>query len=251
MKSVILLLAFAAICMSGNAQQTVELPEQNGIKLSYQLTKLKDNDKKDQYLVVFTAVNKNDYDLYYSVPMMRQKDSSYKLNSFEKKSFWDLVIKNSTGLKSILDNRAEVSGQETQLTTRNHEVLFKVSKGQTMTGDLKFFVKSAQDPVFSNEFKAVLKRLDEFDIGINGLFINGSWEVNCGGTKMSLSLIKNERSQVQLLQLVNGKQQVWQMVSENIFEKINDKSASLTYNKTGNIFTYTNVDGVICMWTKK
>lgn len=63
--------------------------------------------------------------------------------------------------------------------------------------------------------------------------------------------IKNERSQVQLVQMINGKQQVWQMISENIFEKINDKSASLTYNKTGNIFTYTNVDGVICMWNKK
>lgn len=251
MKSVILLLAFAATCMTSNAQQSVELPEQNGIKLSYQLSKIKGSNKKDQYVVVFTAYNKNDFDLYYAVPMMRQKDSSYKLISFEKKPFWELVIKNSTGLNSLLDNRAGVSGEQTQLTTRKNEVLFKISKGQTMTGDLKFFVKSAQVPVFSNESKWVLRRLDEYDIGINGLFINGSWEVNCGGTKMSLSLTKNEHSQVQLIQLINGKQQVWQMITENIFEKINDKSASLTYNKIGNIFTYTNVDGVICMWTKK
>lgn len=251
MKVFILTLLSSMFFFNAQAQTSGTLNGRDGITLKYELSKIDDKDKKDQYVVVFTAINTNDYDLYYAVPMMKQKDSTYKLNSFENKSFCDLVVKNSTGLKSLIDNRAKVSGMETQFTTRTNEVLFKISKGQTMSGDLKFYVKSDQIPVLTNEFRTTLRKLDEFDIGINALFINGAWEMSCGNTRMSLSLIKTERGQVQLVQLVNGKQQVWHMVSENVFEKINDKSATLTYNKIGNIFTYSNIDGAVCMWNKR
>ncbi len=236
---------------SGFSQNKGELPSQNGVRISYELTKLQSKEKKDQYVIVVTAVNTNDYDLYYPVPMMKQQDGQYKLNSFEKKSFCDVSIENSIGLKSLVDNSANICGEQTALNTRGNEVLFKLSRGQTVTADFKFSVRPGQVPVVTSSFVQSMKKVGEFDVGINGLFVNGTWEIGCGGNRMSLALIKGAQGQIQLQQNWNGHQQLWVMVSENIFEKINDKSASLTYNKVGNVFTYSNNDGVICVWSKK
>ena len=234
-----------------NAQTKGELNSQDGITVRYELNKRSSSDKKDKYSLVVTVVNTNDYDLYYSVPMMKQPDGQYKLNSFENKAFCEAGSTNSTGLMSVLGDKVKIVGQQTGLITQNNEVLFKISKGQSITSDVKFTVKPGENPIITNSFRVGLKKLELFDVGINGLFINGTWVGNCGNIPMGLSLSKSPTGQTILNQTVSGRQQTWIMVSDNIFEKSNDKNATITYNRTGNVFTYTHVDGVVCIWTKR
>lgn len=234
-----------------NSQVKADLNSQDGITVSYELTKQSENDKKDKYILVVTAINTNDFDLYYAVPMLKQPDGQYKLNSFENKSFCEASCSNSTGLMSVLGDKAKLSGQETSFITKNNEVIFKIGKGQRITADAKFTVKPGQQPIITNSFRGALRKLDQFDIGMNAQFINGTWVGNCGNIPMGLSYSKSPTGQNQVTQIINGRQQVWLMVSENVFEKPNDKTATLTYNKAGNVFTYTHNDGVICIWSKK
>lgn len=51
------------------AQTKSTLNNQDGIQVSYELTKIEDGSKKDTYLVVLKAENTNDHDVYYSVPL--------------------------------------------------------------------------------------------------------------------------------------------------------------------------------------
>lgn len=235
-----------------SAQTSGTLNSQDGITVTYEVSKVSDNnDKKDKYIIVATAVNTNEYDLYYAVPMTKGTDGKYKLNSFDNKSFCEVSSKNATGIMGFLGESAKLTGEETSINTRGNEVLFRVRKGQTIRADVKFSVKIGQTPIVSNNFRMRLKRMEEFDLPINNSVVNGQWEANCGNVRMNLVLVKNDLGQTMITQTVNGKQQVWFMVSENYFEKPGDKSASLTYNKSANIFTYTNVDGVICIWSKK
>jgi hypothetical protein len=245
----IVVLAIAS--MQGKAQVKGDLNAQDGISVSYELTKQSEGDKKDKYILVVTAINTNDYDLFYTVPMMKQPDGQYKLNSFENKSFCEASCSNSTGLMSVLGDKAKLSGQETSFITKNNEIIFKIGKGQRITADAKFTVKPGQQPIITNSFRGALRKLDQFDIGMNAQFINGTWVGNCGNIPMGLSYSKSPTGQNQVTQIINGRQQVWLMVSENVFEKPNDKTATLTYNKAGNVFTYTHTDGVICIWSKK
>ncbi len=237
--------------VAASAQLTGELPMSNGVRLSYSLTKTGEKGKSDQYVIVVTAQNTNPYALYYPVPMMKQTDGQYKLNSFEKKSFCDVTIENSTGLKSVVDKSANVAGEQTSLTTRKNEVLFKLAPGQTVTADFKFKVKDGNQPLITSRFVNPLKQLHETDVAINGLFINGTWEADCGGRRMQLSLERTGNGQVVLHQQLNGREQNWIMVKDNYFEKQGSASASVSYNQTGNVFTYANEDGVICIWQKK
>lgn len=233
------------------AQTTAALNGQDGVIVKYELSKISDNDKKDKYIIVATAVNTNDYDLYYAVPMTKGADGKYKLNSYDNKSFCEVRSKNAIGILGFLGESAKLTGEETSINTRGNAVLFRVRKGQTIRADVRFSVKPDQLPIVSNSFRMRLKKMEEFDLVINNSMVNGRWKASCGDVEMSLIFVKNEQGQSMITQYVNGRQQVWFMISENYFEKPGDKNATLTYNKSANIFTYTNFDGVICIWSKK
>lgn len=65
MKKLLLLLLFAS---SAAYAQDAIVSEQDGIEISYKLTKLSENEKKDSYLMVVKATNKNTYDAFYQGP---------------------------------------------------------------------------------------------------------------------------------------------------------------------------------------
>jgi hypothetical protein len=68
---------------------------------------------------------------------------------------------------------------------------------------------------------------------------------------MELQQISQPGGRMELRQRVNGRDQTWVRNTQGIFEKPGDTSARLSWNSVGNVYTYTNDDGVVCLWQKK
>ena len=230
------------------AQDKLTLNNQDGIYVSYELTKIEGGSKKDTYLAVVKAENKNDYDVFYSVPLTRQANGSTMVSILENKLFAQSSVRNST---SLIGDNINLSGQETKFITNDNKILYSISKGNFITAEKEFKVKTGVKPILTNTFLLPLKSIDNFDIALNETTINGDWTSNCGNIQMTLTIAKNEKNETVIQQLINGKQNIWRKTSANTFEKLNDKTTTLSYNKQNNSFTYSTTDGVSCLWTKK
>ena len=246
MKQVVTFLALI-ICMNLSAQR-VELNNQDGIYVSYQLTKVSEKDKKDRYVVSIRVENKNDYDVYYAVPLIKNTNGTYDMSVTGGKGFSFLKVRNATGLFGAGE---ELTGQQTKLTTNDNQVLFTIQKGQIINADREFNVKKGEKPVITNSFSKGLKKLDFFDVALSEGVVNGDWLMNCGSVQITLALTKNPAGELIIEEMVNGRQIIWKKTNANTFLKQNDNYTMLTYNKSSNTFTYTNSDGVVCTWTKK
>lgn len=230
------------------AQDKVLLNSQDGIYITYQLTKIKDGTKKDTYLAVVKAENKNDYDVFYGIPLTKLPNGTTTVSILENKLFAQSSVRNST---SLFGDNINLSGQETKLITNDNKILYSISKGDFITAEDEFKVRKGEKPILTNTFLLPLKGIENFDIAINETVINGDWSANCGNIPMNLTMAKNEKNETVIIQLVNGKQNIWRKTSTNTFEKLNDRSTTLSYNKQHNNFTYSNTDGVFCLWVKK
>lgn len=233
------------------AQNRVSLSGQSGVNLSYQLFKLEESDKKIRYRLLVTAENGNAHDIFYSIAMKKQADGQFRLNSYENMSLCEVYPKNATGLMGVLMDAAKITGSETKIITKNNEVLFKLAKGQVLTSELRFNVKPGQTPDITSKFNRPIRKIEEFDMSPSGESLTAGWISNCGNISMTLKSAQNDKGQQIILQSVNGRQNTWLMISENVYEKPGDKQATLTFNKTGNIYTYSNTDGVVCIWSRK
>lgn len=234
-----------------DAQERVPIGSQSGINLSYQLSKIEESDKRDRYKLVVTAENVNPHDVYYTIAMKKQPDGQFRLNSYDNFALAEVYAKNATGLMGVLNDAAKITGEQTKAVTKTNEVLFKLAKGQMLTGEVRFAVKPGQKPELVSKFNRPVKKIEEYDMTASGEPLVGSWISNCGNVSMTLKPGKNDKGQDVIYQTVNGRQNVWLMISENVFEKPGDKQATVTFNRTGNIYTYTNLDGVVCIWSKK
>lgn len=231
-------------------QEKIELKNQDGVFITCELTKLSNaKDKKDKYLFSIKAENKNDYAVYYEVPVTKSKIGDQEYESYGSKSFAEVNARNSIG---FLNGSAEgIVGQETQLRTNDNKVLFTIPKGEFITTESKFSFKKGEKPIITSIFKKSMRKLDFFDIAINETFINGEWTSNCGSISMTLALIENAQNETILQQTISGKINEWRKINANSFEKISDKNITLTYNKQNQTFVYSTTDGVSCIWTKK
>ncbi len=230
------------------AQDKLTLNNQEGIYVTYELTKIEEGSKKDTYLAVVKAENKNDYDVFYSVPLTKQANGTTTVSILENKLFSQTSVRNSTG---IFGDNINLTGQETKLITNDNKLLYSISKGNFITAEKEFKVKKGVKPIITNTFLLSLKSIDNFDIAVNETTINGDWTSNCGNIQMNLTIAKNEKNETVIQQLINGKQNIWIKTTSNTFEKFNDKTTTLSYNKQNNSFTYSTTDGVSCSWKKK
>jgi len=230
------------------AQDKLTLNNQDGVYVTYELTKINEGSKKDTYLAVVKAENKNDYDVFYSIPLTKQANGSTAVSILENKLFAQSVVRNST---SLLGDNINMAGQETKLITNDNKILYSISKGTFVTAEKEFKVKNGVKPILTNTFLFPLKSIDNFDIAVNEATINGDWTSNCGNIKMTLTMAKNEKNETVIQQLINGKQNIWRKTTANTFEKLNDNTTTLSYNKQNNSFSYSTSDGVSCEWTKK
>jgi hypothetical protein len=244
----ILLVVSLSICYSLTAQEKITLNTQDGIQVTYELTKMDDGDKKDTYLVIVKAENTNSHDVYYSVPMTKQANGTFVVSATANLLFAQTSVRNST---SLFGDHVNLKGTETKITTNDNKLLYTLPKGAFISGEQKFKVKKGAKPVLTNTFLLSLKPLDYYDVAINETMINGDWVSDCGNIQMNLTMTKNEHGGEVLQQLVNGKQNNWVKKTAHTFEKTADSNANLSFNKTNGSFTYTNTDGVLCVWKRK
>ncbi len=248
MKFKFLLLSFLVLSFYVQGQDVITMNSQDGVEVSYQLTKISAGSKKDSYLVVIKAENKNDFDLFYSVPLSKQADGSSTLSALANKSFAQSTVRNSTGL---FGDNVNLNGSETKMMTNDDRLLFTITKGGFITGEKEFKVKTGIKPIITNTFLMPMKSIDNFDLAVNEGIVNGDWIANCGNIQMSLVMMKNEKNELVIQQSVYGKKNIWKKTTANTFQKAEDKTSILSYNKKDNNFTYSNEDGVICSWNRK
>ena len=231
-----------------HAQEKITLNNQDGIYVSYELTKIEDGGKKDTYLAVVKAENKNDFDVYYSIPLTVQSNGNTEISILENRKFAQSSVRNST---SLFGDNINLGGEQTKLITNDNKILFSIPKGNFITAEKEFKVKKGVKPIITNTFLLPLKSIDNFDLAINAPTINGDWNSNCGNSQMTLTLTRNEKNETVIQQLINGKQIVWRKTTSNSFAKVNDSNTTLSYNKLNNTFSYSTTDGVNCVWAKK
>jgi hypothetical protein len=234
----------------GFSQDKFELKNQDGVFITCELTKLSNaTDKKDKYLFSIKAENKNDYSVYYEVPVTITKIGDLEFESYGNKNFAEVNARNSIGFLS--SSTVSITGQETKLRTNDSKALYTIPKGEFITTESNFSFNKDEKPIITGIFFKSMRKLDFFDISISETFINGDWASNCGSISMTLALIKNTQNESILQQTVNGKINEWKKINANSFEKVSDKNVTLTYNKQNQTFVYSTTDGVSCVWTKK
>lgn len=140
MKSIILTLAILFPFFS-NAQDS-QLDDKDGVVISYKLTKIKEDIKKDTYLVVCKAKNNNDYDIFYEA-------AGNKVNPF----FATVTVRNS-------DDYIYLTGLESKLYTSN-KILFYLKKGGSITAEKEVKIAKGVTPILTNEFVTPLKIISD------------------------------------------------------------------------------------------
>ena len=178
MKNTLLLLTslFLFTNLIAFGQENVIVGTKDNVEISYQLTKLETNAKKDRYLISVTAQNKNNYNLYYSVVFFKNADGSETLSPLIPTGFSKIVIRNSTGW---FGDGKQIVGQETTIKTETNEILFNLEKNKIYNFETEFNVKHDDKPIITNTYGSTLRKLEEFNIVINDTFVNGVWVSNC------------------------------------------------------------------------
>lgn len=229
-------------------QDRLLLNNQDGIYVTYELTKLETTSKKDTYTAIVRAENKNAYDVFYGVPLLKQANGTTAFSISANKSFSQTSVRNATGL---FGENINLTGNQTTLVTNDNKLLFSIPKGEFITLQKEFKVKTGIKPILSNEFLVPLKKIDFFTIELDETLINGVWVSDCGNVQMVLTLVRNQNGKTVIQQSVNGKLNNWVKTNTILFEKSTDNTVTLSFNKQAASFTYFNTDGVFCTWRKQ
>lgn len=244
LSTIVLLLSFFFL----PAQEKTELNSQDGIFVSYTLTRIETGAKKDTYLAMVKAENRNSTDLYYSIPLTRLPNGKMGIAPLQSLSFSNVVVRNSTGL---FGDHADLKGTETNLLTEDGSVLFLIARNSTVTSEKEFKVKTGTTPILTNSFLFSTKPLNYFNIAMNEDMITGDWISSCGSSQMALTMTQNELGETFVQQSVNGKKFLWKKRSANTFERLGNPAITLSFSKVHGTFNYSTDDGVSCEWTRK
>ncbi|WP_299148140.1 hypothetical protein [uncultured Dokdonia sp.] len=221
----------------------------DGLKISYQLILEAEGKKKDKYILLVNALNENNYDLYYDVPLYKNNQGQWNLPlTPQERGFTKIDIRNSTGL---FGNGQSIIGDQSNFFTNNHTILFNIRQGGVYTQETTFKVKSGVKPIITNSINSVLKKIDEFDLMLSAEMLNGNYVSSCGNIRINISASNSEARGDFLIQTTNGSQFFWIKKSETTFVRENNSGLTLTYNKSDNSFTYSSSDGIVCDWIKK
>jgi hypothetical protein len=141
MKHFILLasLFISSLCYS----QEKALDEKDGISISYKLTKVKEDSKKDTYLVTCKAKNISNEELFYEAP-------ENKINPF----FATITVRNTNSFLNLI-------GIESKLSV-GKKVLFYIKKGGVVSTEKEIKFDKGVEPILTNEFVGVFKPISEY-----------------------------------------------------------------------------------------
>ncbi|WP_010232604.1 hypothetical protein [Gillisia marina] len=243
-------LFFTTILMTFNClgQEEIQLADKNDVQISYQLLLEEEGKKKDKYILIVNAINESETDLYYEVPLTENSQGELQLPFIpEDKGFTKILVRNSTGL---FGDGQSIIGDQTDLMTTDNSLLFHVKKGEILTQETTFKVKTGVDPLITNTFNKSLKPLENFDIMVTGDMLDGDYISSCGNFNMNLKGENSIERGDYLLQTTNGNQFIWIRTSETTFVRENSDDFALTFNKDESTFKYSTSDGINCTWSK-
>jgi hypothetical protein len=220
------------------AQQRI-VEENADYVMRIQLHKLEADEKKDKYLMEITLANKRDYDLYYAVA---KPANGVPINT----ALGTIKVQNATGLVKSTG----FSGILTRLETTNNESLVFIEKNKMLQGQFKFAVPAGAEPLVTFTGNTTFRKLEAFSLRLNAMIVDGTWNSNCLSAASTLSYI-DTGSVHYLLQGLNGKYIKWVKQSENTFVRSESQGTILTYSLSTGQFTYTNNDGVYCVWRRE
>lgn len=250
MKSVIITFIFLIATFSF-AQETAPSVEQDGVRFSFEYSKLRAEKKWDRYLAVLTAENMNNHDLYYTG--RASTTGTYDVNP----GFATLRLGNTTGFLSA--NTSVLKGPSTEHITSDNEPLFKIGKGEIITMDFKFKVKNDEKPVLFNRFTKSMKPLEYYRLkekGISKPFPNANFPTELSDPTASTMLsrqvlniddcLSSENQQYFLQMQYDGNLCVYQRTGPNQNDFVWCSMSSgkggtqLKLQKDGNLVIYTN-----------
>lgn len=137
-----LLLLFCLFPLFSKAQD-VEFEKKDGVVLTYKLTKLREDVKKDTYLLVVKAINKNDYPVFYQGP-------ANNVNPF----LASVTVRNS-------DDNINLTANPSRLTADNRK-LYYLDKGSEISEEKEIKVLKGQLPIITGKFWSDVKNILEF-----------------------------------------------------------------------------------------
>lgn len=246
MKKSILMLLTLFISINITAQEEVNIGSKYGIDISYQILKTKKTKKKDVYLLIATAVNTNDYDVYYKTPI-----SSY--STIYDSGFTQIKVRNATG---IFRTGQAIYGSKLTLRTTKGQLSI-LEAGETYNFETNFRVKKGDTPLITNTFNSQLFKFETFEILLGPGIVSGEWSTTCGTLSMTLDYTSKkhnvngvEETYEVISQSTNGKQFIWMKVAENSFVREDIEGYNLSYNSSTGLFLYSTSDGLSCNWSK-
>lgn len=229
------------------AQNETILSSQNGFEIAYKAQKLSEGNK-DKWLVTVSAINKNEYSLYYALETMKQNDGTFAINPFGNLYSSKVTVRNATGF--LASDGVKIKGELTNIFTENKStVLCQYDPGRIYNYENTINIKHGDTPIITVSHIYPLKKLKEYNIETSAALIDGNYKTNCGSNVFSISLTEENNKSI-LVQSVNGKQIKWLKTSATLFVKENDTNSTLSYNKDKMIFLYSSSDGINCEWTK-
>ncbi|MGG8495930.1 hypothetical protein ACQY1Q_05915 [Tenacibaculum sp. TC6] len=238
----ILLITINSFC-----QEKIEIAEKGGLKISYQLIKEEEGKKKDSYIIILSAENTNDNNLFYAVQLMKDAANKWNIPNGDEKFYSKLKVRNSTGW---FGNGIGISGEKTQLITTDNKLIFEIKKNEVYTKETSFKVKKGVKPLITNTFLKTFSKLDDFDLKISSNMIDGKYLSSCGNLTIDISSqTSNERGDF-LIQTTNGKQFIWLRKSETTFIREENQGFTLIFDKVKQSFIYSTSDGVVCNWVR-
>ena len=144
------LLSFILISISAISQETKIIGSKDNVEISYQLTELSKGAKKDKYLISISFENKNSYDLFYVLPLIKNNDGTESVGILTNRGFSEITIRNATGL---FGSGKQLIGQETVLRTEDNGILLMLEQNRIYNVEAEFNVKTGEKPIITNSYK--------------------------------------------------------------------------------------------------
>ncbi len=245
------LIGFLFLINSSAFSQTEKVIGTNdGLEISYKYQKIEENEKKDKYMVYVSAVNKNNYPLYYGVKTARGTNGTVTIDALAQNSAAKIVVRNSVGF--LASDEVKVTGDQTNLFANNQQTaLFMYEAGRNYNYEHSFNVKHGDSLIITLTYNYPMKRIENFDVDVTNAALEGMYRTSCGGATFSLALQTDIASnRTFLIQTVNGRQIKWFKSSNFTFVRDFDSFTTITYDKISGIFYYSNMDGTNCEWIK-
>jgi hypothetical protein len=258
------ILLFFPFASFGQTRDTSVLRSQEGVIVRSITELIEKTEKRDKYRVIVTAVNGNPFDVFYPIAKKPQPNGTTGLGKSDPKHFALIILTNPGSFKDFMvGGSLKLSGDQTSDLTGRDEILFRIPAGANIVGEMTVYVRSSKRPELSCEITAPIKHRDAFLGGgpASGIGIPGQpsantspgmvWISKCNDGDQQLYRRPGQNGKTELIMTGRGRQTIWQQTSTGVFEKPGQTNARITHEPSSDIYTYTHIDGVVCLWRKR